>query len=98
MFRMFFIVSCLLFSVGAFSNVSVNIDGEIYTCSKGGDVDQGKYRCVPQCNQRYQEGSCKTYVSDFCGYEAECSANCQARYQDGTCKRYGADKCRRNEN
>lgn len=55
--------------------------------------DGGEIECVPNCERRYSDGSCRQYGQDFCARNAVCQAKCQRRYSDGSCREYGADVC-----
>jgi len=49
--------------------------------------------CVPYCDARWSDGTCRTWGSDKCGHNIDCSPYCDARWSDGTCRTWGADVC-----
>lgn len=49
--------------------------------------------CVPRCEARYTDGSCRTYGADYCGREPVCVPSCTSRHVDGSCRTYGVDHC-----
>lgn len=49
--------------------------------------------CIPRCAARYSNGSCSSYVADYCGIDPVCVQKCSARYSNGSCSSYEADIC-----
>lgn len=91
-----FLLTFLAFT--SFADVTVNINGDRYYCSRDGRPPQDRqWRCVPRCEARTMDGSCRRYGDDFCGYDAVCTKRCEARHPDGECYRYAQDTCRTSE-
>jgi hypothetical protein len=59
----------------------------------GGHHDDDENTCVPYCDARWADGSCRTWGADKCGRDIDCSPYCDARWADGTCRTWGADVC-----
>lgn len=57
-----------------------------------------EWRCVPHCEYRTNEGECRTYGADYCGYNARCVPFCEYREASGLCRNYGKDVCGSGQN
>lgn len=57
------------------------------------DYCSGAVTCVPNCTDRWSDGSCKTYGADYCGRNPVCVKKCADRWSDGSCKDWTADLC-----
>ena len=61
-------------------------------CTNGRCVSRPQ-SCLANCGSRDSNGTCSSYLQDYCGIDPVCVPNCTSRYSNATCSGYGADIC-----